>query len=237
MNSKRKTLIYLGIAVLVIGLGILAFMLPNKEKAGIIQSTEGVSVSEETQVQKAGNELAQYVPDSTSSIPLIVNTYYDLTLFYGSGSETIFDKAGVTYDEFFYPFFGRNVSDYVDDIVPPEYEAFKSAFVLENSPASTFDFPWRTGAGIDGKFVGIKNLDASTVIAYGSYSDQDYQGAADGCKGETMIVDAFTFKQTDNGWKISDIKKSIDSWPTAESVPGHSECREINQDKIEKYKI
>ncbi|HEV7702002.1 MAG TPA: hypothetical protein VGO63_00960 [Candidatus Paceibacterota bacterium] len=197
---------------------------------------QAVDHSADVSYQKAAEELKKFVPKDDTAIDVILATYYDLTLYYGSTSEySIFDRSGKhEFTEFFAPYFV--VPPPSDDWNSPHYEAFRLAFFDKNSPAWIFQFPWPTGAGIGGEALGRKLLDENTMLVYGRRGWQSYLGAAgNGCKGEGDNIDQFTFKRIEGEWKIYSIEERIDSWTTAEDS-STSDCVEINQDKIKKYR-
>ena len=70
---------------------------------------------------------------------------------------------------------------------------------------------------------------AQTVHAYGG-------PAANLCKEGGINIDKFTFKKIDNEWKIYDINQFIDHWITNNEGSTEEECKEINQDRLNKYK-
>ena len=56
------------------------------------------------------------------------------------------------------------------------------------------------------------------------------------CKEGGINIDKFTFKKIDNEWKIYDINQFIDHWITNNEGSTEEECKEINQDRLNKYK-
>jgi len=184
----------------------------------------------------AAKHLLDVTPKGDIAIDYIVNTYYDLTLHYGNYSQyNIFAIENKDENDFFDSFFsGLKRSSF--DLA--EFVPFRLTFVATNSPASSFDFPQPVGPGIGGGVVGRKLLSQDTMLVYGYHGWQEYLGPPAGmCKGSGTSIDEFIFKKVDSEWRIWEIKDTIDSWMTNNEGNTEEECRETNQDKIEKYRI
>jgi len=189
----------------------------------------------ENPFKQGAARLKEFVHRDDTAIDVIVATYYDLTLYYGDFSEySIFDRAGEDFRDFFYPFFkGLKRLDGV-----PEYEAFRLAFIDPESPAFSFELPPRAGAAMGGEVVGRKFIDSDTMLVYTRYGWQAYLGpSAYMCKESGDIIDKFIFKRVNGEWKIWEIEEKIDGWKTNNEGTTKEECKEINQEKIEKYRI
>lgn len=184
--------------------------------------------------EQAAVHLLDITPKGDVAVDYIVNTYYDLTLYYGNFSEyNIFGNNDP--NSFFEPFF-KSLKRSTFDLAT--FVPFRLAFVAPNSPASLFDFPQPVGPGIGGDVVGRKFLDPDTMLVYASSGWQGHLGPPPGlCKEGGLNIDKFIFKRINGEWKIWDIKEQIDSWTTNNEGYTEEDCKEINQDKIEKYKI
>lgn len=240
-SPKNKKYVTLALGILLVAAIVVFAVLKNTKprtpQTIILNSESSASEMKQVPIEKAAQRLKEFVPSDDTAIDVIVNTYYDLTLYYGNYSPySIFRKADALGQyEFFLPFFGDEVRQ-EDEF--PEYEAFRLAFFDPNSPAWAFEFPWRTGAGIGGEIAGRKLIDTDTVLVYGVRGGQSYMGAAGtGCKGESDTIDKFIFKKIDGTWKVAEIEEAIDSWTTVEDSRAATECPEINQERITKYQI
>ncbi len=180
----------------------------------------------------AAAHILEITPKDNTIIDYIVNTYYELTLFYGNSSK--YNIFGFDQEMFFEPYFnGLKRSGFdLATFVP-----FRLAFVAQNSPASLFDFPQPVGPGIGGDIVGRKLLDTNTLLVYARSGMEDYLGAsARLCKGGGDVIDKFIFKKINGEWKIWEIAE-IDSWPSQNEGDTEEECKEINQNRILRYQI
>lgn len=190
----------------------------------------------ENPLEQGAARLKEFTPKDDTAIDIIIATYYDLMLFYGNSSEySIFDKAGDDYYFFFVPLFKelKQLGDY-----GPRFEAFRLAFVDPNSPAFLSDLSLNAGPCMGGEVVGRKLLDPDTMLVYAVYGWQSYLGPPAGmCKEANDIIDKFIFKKAGDEWKIWEIEEMVDRWTTHEEGSTKEECKEINQDKIEKYRM
>ncbi|MEK7539075.1 MAG: DKNYY domain-containing protein [Patescibacteria group bacterium] len=188
--------------------------------------------------EQAATHILDITPKGDIAIDYIVNTYYDLTLYYGNCCNfNIFELEGEWKDSdtFFNSFF-KELKRSTFDLA--EFVPFRIAFVASNSPASLVDFPQPIGPGIGGNVVGRKLLDSETMLVYGRSGSQGYLGpSAYLCKESGDNIDKFIFKKVNEEWKIWEIDESIDQWMTNNEGDTEEECKEINQDRIEKYKI
>lgn len=184
--------------------------------------------------EQAVVHLLDITPKGDVAIDYIVNTYYDLTLYYGNYSEyNIFGNDDI--ENFFAPLF-KGLKRSTFDLAT--FVPFRLAFVAPNSPASLFEFPQPIGPGIGGEVVGRKLLDSDTMLVYARYERQGYLGpSAYMCKESMDNIDKFIFKKVKDEWKIWEIEELIDKWVTHGEGATEEECKGINQDKIEKYRI
>jgi hypothetical protein len=192
----------------------------------------------ENPFEQAATHILDITPKGNVTIDYIVNTYYDLTLYYGNYGEFNIFELGYVYGDketFFEPFF-RGLKRSMFDLA--EFVPFRIAFVAPNSPASSVDFSQPIGPGIGGSVVGRKLLDPDTMLVYGRSGWEGYLGpSAYLCKESGDNIDKFIFKKINGEWKIWEINEFIDQWTTNNEGNTEEECKEINQDKIDKYKI
>lgn len=184
---------------------------------------------------KIMQEISHNSPDV---IETIIETYYTLTLPEDLGNQNdIFVLAGMIKEEFFMRYQKGLIN--LNENSLDEYPAFREAFVIKNSPAYSNDFPYPTGHINEDVFiVGRKFLANDVMDVYYAQTVHAYGGpAANLCKEGGINIDKFTFKKVDNEWKIYDINQFIDHWTTNNEGSTEEECKEINQDKINKYKI
>lgn len=186
--------------------------------------------------QKVADYMSELVPKDENAIDAIGETYYTLTLYDNFATKDIFSIASKTPDDFFEPFY-KNLKQ-VDKWSLQKFPPFRLAFIVPNSPATSFELPLPTGNSFDGKIIGRKILSEDTILAYGSYYVEAYRGpAANLCKKTTINIDKFIFKKTDGKWMIHEINRSIDHWIIQSEGSTEDECTEINQDKIKQYQI
>lgn len=186
-------------------------------------------------IARAAQAMQDLVSHDTVAVEEIIATYYDLVLPNGSVQTSIFSKADTNLHDFFFPYLGELPTKVAEE-GQPEYEAFRQAFVLPDAPAADFAFPYRVGNTSGGRMVGAKALGADMRIAYGAYDWTAYGSPpANLCKQSGITIDTFTFKKVGDEWKVWEIDNAIDKWVTNEEGATEEACREINQDKIEKY--
>ncbi len=200
------------------------------------RSLRPVIASEE--LEKAAKALQQYASKGDAVIDSIIESYYDMTLYYGNYSDhNIFRLAGENeYQEFFAPYFTIPWPDEAGS--SPQYEAFRIAFFDKNGSAWNFEFPWPTGAALGGNVIDRKLLDPSTMLVYANYGVQGHLGpAGEMCKQEGEVIDRWIFKKIDGEWKVSEIEEGIDHWETAVRSDTQKECVSVNEGKLENYRI
>lgn len=184
-------------------------------------------------LKDASKYLLTTTPKGEEAINYIVNTYYDLTQYYGNYSE--FNILKNEDPEIFFKKYFQEITRSKFDLL--EFVPFRLAFVATNSPAFKVDFSKPIGPGNGGGVVGKKYIDDKTILVYGYGGSQAYMGPSGNlCKESGIFIDKFIFKKIDSDWKIWQIENNIDSWTTNNEGTTEEECKEINQDKIEKYK-
>lgn len=181
---------------------------------------------------EAAQALRYKLPVDERAIDALVDTYYDLTMFYGASGDysLLGEEPRFFVDAYFHD------GDNWDDRVLWMHEIYKLAFVPPGAPAASYEMSWPTGPGSGGNIVGRKNIDENTVLAYGVHYWQAYMGPSAGlCKEGGMSVDKFIFKKIKDEWWLWEVEESIDRWQTHNEGKTEEECKPFNQDRIKKY--